>query len=67
MTMKMHLTLGRRNMARVNLKGLKKVTRTLADGSKQIFYYAWVGGPLLKNKDGSPAQPHQASFVREKT
>lgn len=54
-------------MARVLLKGVAKVNKKLADGSIRTYYYAWRGGPLLKNKDGSPAQPHQVSFVREYT
>ena len=52
-------------MARVELPGVAKVNKKLADGSIRTYYYAWRGGPLLKNKDGSPAQPHQVSFAVE--
>jgi integrase len=41
---------------RVNLKGLAKTSKTLADGSKRTYYYAWRGGPLLKADDGTPLQ-----------
>lgn len=36
----------------VRLKGLAKVTRTLADGSRATYYYAWRGGPRLPGKPG---------------
>lgn len=42
---------------RVELKGLAKVKKTLADGTTIHYCYAWRGGPLLKKKDGSPLQP----------
>ncbi len=40
-------------MARIRLKGLNKVVRTLADGKKATYYYAWKGGPRLPGKPGS--------------
>lgn len=42
---------------RVVLKGIAKVNKTLADGSKRVYLYAWRGGPLLKDADGNPLQP----------
>jgi integrase len=45
---------------RVDLKGIHKVRRKLADGSHRIHYYAWRGGPRL---DGAPHSPEfLASF-----
>lgn len=37
---------------RVNIKGLARVKKTLADGRKITYVYAWRGGPLLKAPDG---------------
>ncbi len=39
---------------RVRLKGLNRVTKKLADGSKATYYYAWKGGPRLPAKPGDP-------------
>lgn len=44
---------------RVVLKGLHKVSRRLADGSKRMHFYAWRGGPRIE------AQPGTAAFVEE--
>ncbi len=44
-------------MARVHLPGLAKVNKTLADGSRRTYYYAWRGGPLLCDLDRRPLQP----------
>lgn len=44
---------------RVVLKGLHKVSRRLADGSKRLHFYAWRGGPRIE------AQPGTAAFVEE--
>ena len=38
---------------RVQLKGLKVVTKRLADGRKARYYYAWVGGPRIEGEPGS--------------
>jgi hypothetical protein len=43
---------------RVRLKGLNSITKTLADGSKRTYYYAWKGGPPLHGKPGSPEFIH---------
>src|SRR5262245_6651546 len=39
---------------RVDLKGLHSAPRTLADGTKKTYWYAWRGGPALKGEPGSP-------------
>jgi hypothetical protein len=38
------------------LPGLATASKTLADGSKQKYFYAWRGGPMLKDADGKPLQ-----------
>jgi integrase len=38
---------------RVRLKGINSITKTLADGSKRTYYYAWKGGPPLRGEVGS--------------
>lgn len=48
---------------RVKLKGLAKVKKTLADGKTIYYCYAWRGGPLLKDKKGSPLQPGDPLLV----
>lgn len=47
-------------MVKGNMKGIHKVTRKLADGSKRTHYYAWRGGPAMENKD-----PNSRAFMRE--
>lgn len=39
---------------RVRLKGVNSITKSLADGSKVTYHYAWKGGPRLEGKPGSP-------------
>lgn len=39
---------------RVRLKGLNRVSKRLADGSRVTYYYAWKGGPRLPGKPGAP-------------
>lgn len=39
---------------RVKLKRLHTTTKTLADGSKRVYYYAWKNGPRLHAKPGTP-------------
>lgn len=41
-------------MAHVRLKGLNRVSKRLADGSRVTYYYAWKGGPRLPGKPGDP-------------
>lgn len=38
---------------RVRLKGINRVTKRLADGSRVTYYYAWKGGPRLLGAPGS--------------
>lgn len=39
---------------RVRLKGLNSKTKTLADGTKRTYWYAWKGGPRIDGKPGTP-------------
>jgi integrase len=39
---------------RVKIKGINKVAKRLADGTKATYYYAWKGGPRLPGKPGDP-------------
>jgi integrase len=41
-------------MTRVPIKGLAFTTKTLADGRKVKYHYAWRGGPRVEGKYGSP-------------
>jgi integrase len=38
---------------RVRLKGINSITKTLADGSRRTYYYAWKGGPPLRGEIGT--------------
>lgn len=37
---------------RVNLKGINRITKRLADGSSVTCYYAWKGRPRLLGRPG---------------
>lgn len=39
---------------RVRLKGINRVTKRLADGSRATYHYAWKGGPRLPGRPGDP-------------
>jgi integrase len=39
---------------RIRLRGINSVTKKLADGSWQTYWYAWKGGPALRGKPGTP-------------
>lgn len=39
---------------RVRLKGVNRVAKRLADGSRVVYYYAWKGGPRLPKTPGDP-------------
>ncbi len=39
---------------RIQLKGINRVRKKLADGTVKVFYYAWKSGPPLEGKPGSP-------------
>lgn len=45
------------------LPGLASASKTLADGSRQKYFYAWRGGPLLKDAEGKPLQIGDPAFV----
>ena len=47
------LTNGWRNM-RIRLRGINRVTKRLADGTKRTYWYAWKGGPPLRGEPGTP-------------
>src|SRR5262249_3277958 len=49
----MNSTNGSRNM-RIRLKGINPVNKTLADGTRRTYYYAWKGGPRLRGERGTP-------------
>jgi integrase len=38
---------------RVRLKGINSVTKTLADGTRKTYWYAWKGGPALRGEPGT--------------
>jgi integrase len=40
---------------RVNLKGIHKVRKRLADGTVRVYHYAWRGGPRLEGEPGTAA------------
>jgi integrase len=39
---------------RIRLRGINSVTKTLADGTRQTYWYAWKGGPPLRGEPGTP-------------
>lgn len=39
---------------RVRLKGINRVSKKLADGTRITYFYAWKGGPRLDGTPGSP-------------
>src|SRR5262249_56344474 len=39
---------------RIRLRGINSITKTLADGSKRTYYYAWKSGPPLYGEPGTP-------------
>ncbi|MBK4216107.1 tyrosine-type recombinase/integrase [Paracoccus caeni] len=39
----------------VRLKGINRVSKRLADGSRVTYFYAWKGGPRLPGKPGDAA------------
>lgn len=43
----------------VKIRGIHRVRCQLADGSRETYYYAWRGGPRMKEK------PHTEAFSRE--
>ena len=45
------------------LPGLATASKRLADGTKQKYYYAWRGGPMLKDEHGKPLKLGDPQFV----
>lgn len=39
---------------RVNLRGIHRVKKRLANGERKEYFYAWRGGPRLEGEPGSP-------------
>jgi hypothetical protein len=39
---------------RISLRGINRVTKRLADGTRQTYWYAWMGGPPLCSGPGTP-------------
>jgi integrase len=39
---------------RMRLKGINSITKTLADGTRRTYWYAWKGGPPLSGEPGTP-------------
>jgi len=39
---------------RIRLKGINSITKTLADGTRRTYWYAWKGGPSLRGEPGTP-------------
>lgn len=39
---------------RVRLKGINSKTKTLSDGTKRTYWYAWKGGPRIEGEPGTP-------------
>lgn len=44
------------------LPGLAKVHKTLADGTRRTYWYAWRGGPLLCDAQRRPLTPIEPAF-----
>lgn len=49
-------------MARVNLKGIHRITAKLADGSSKEYHYAWRGGPKFWDSD-SPFEKNTPEYL----
>ncbi|MGY3120364.1 hypothetical protein ACVWXQ_004301 [Bradyrhizobium sp. S3.14.4] len=50
-------------MNRRKLPGVASATKRLADGTHRKYYYAWRGGPMLKDDNGAPLLPNDPQFV----
>jgi integrase len=40
---------------KIDLKGIHKVSRSLASGATKVHVYAWRGGPKMQSEPGTPA------------
>lgn len=47
-----------------DLKGIARTWKTLSDGSRRRYIYAWRGGPLLRDEDGEPLQDGDPRLVK---
>jgi integrase len=47
---------------RKHLPGINRSVKTLADGSTRVYFYAWRGGPMLKDEKGEPLQETDPRF-----
>jgi integrase len=47
---------------RKHLPGINRSAKKLADGSTRTYFYAWRGGPMLKDDKGDPLQETDARF-----
>ena len=43
---------------RIRLRGINRITKRLADGTRRTYWYAWKGGPPLRGEPGSPEFVH---------
>ncbi|OSJ36770.1 integrase [Bradyrhizobium japonicum] len=50
-------------MNRRKLPGVATASKRLADGTRRRYYYAWRGGPMLKDENGTPLLPNDPQFV----
>ncbi len=46
--------IGKLSKMRVRMKGINRVSKRLADGTRVTCDYAWKGGPRLPGKPGNP-------------
>lgn len=53
----------------VRLKGINKVSKRLADGTRVTYFYAWKGGPRLEGRPGTPefVASYNAAVAARKT
>jgi integrase len=40
------------------LRGINRITKRLADGTRRTYWYAWKGGPPLRGEPGTPEFVH---------
>lgn len=56
-------------MVRINLRGIAKVNKRLANGERVSYWYAWRGGPRLEGRHGTPEfiASYNAAIASRKT
>ena len=54
---------------RVNLRGIHRIRKRLADGSVREYHYAWRGGPMFWRSDDTvkPGSPQYLAALADKT